>query len=103
MFSITPTLYTWVQGDRSSKSSDVFVLQEPSKNLGHKWWGGAKILGKFIFRQKISSILSKLSDDLFLVIDNFLQNLHLSFKMYSVFFVFLYCCLCFCFLSCLFF
>ena len=50
------------------------------------------MLGKFIFRQKIMkkfpSILSKIFDDLFLV-DNFKKNLHLSFKMYSVFFVLL--------------
>src|SRR6218665_2004317 len=46
---------------------------------GAKIWvtniGGTKILGKFIFRQKIlkkfPSILLKISDDLFLVIDSF--------------------------------
>ena len=68
---------------------------------GAKIWvtniGGTKILGKFIFRQKIlkkfPSILSKISDDLFFshrqLFLLFLKNLHLSFKMYSVFFVLL--------------
>src|SRR6218665_2902391 len=78
--------------------------------------GGAKILGKFIFRQKIlkklpsilskilkklPSILSKISDDLFF------SHRQLFYKIYT----FnskctpfsLYYCLCFCFLSCLFF
>src|SRR6218665_1177879 len=72
------------------------VINIGEGNLVHKYWG-AKILGKFIFRQKIlekfifrqkilekfPSILSKISDYIFLVIDNFLKKLHLSFKMYS--------------------
>jgi len=44
------------------------------KNLGHKYWGG-KNFGQIYFQtknlEKFPSILSKISDDLFLVIDNF--------------------------------
>src|SRR6218665_3432168 len=84
------------------------------KNLGHKYWGGQKfgsqILGDKNFWQiyfqaknleKFPSILSKISDDLFFShrqlfykIDTF----HSKCTRFS-----LYCCLCFCFLSCLFF
>src|SRR6218665_2032190 len=57
------------------------------------------ILKKF---KKSPSILlfSKISEDLFSVIDNFFKNLHPLFKIYSLFFVFFFLCLCFCFLSC---
>src|SRR6218665_3612398 len=56
--------------------------------------GAAKILEKFIFRQKIlkSSLLFSpkfLTTSFFSHRQLFLQNLHLSFKMYSVFFVLL--------------
>src|SRR6218665_3940134 len=37
------------------------------------------------------------------LVDNFFKNLHPSFKMYSLLFVFFFLCLCFCFLSCFFF
>ena len=69
---------------------------------GAKIWvtdiGGRKNFWEIYFQtknllKKFPSILWKISDDLFLfclVIDNFFyKNLHLSFKMYSVFFVLL--------------
>ena len=90
------------------------VINIGEGNLVHIYWG-AKILGKFIFRQKIlekfifrqkilekfPSILSKISDYIFLVIDNFLKKITPFIQ--NVLPLSLYCCLCFCFLSCLFF
>ena len=72
---------------------------------GQKFWsqilGGAKILGKFIFRQKIlkSFLLfsPKFLTIFFLVLDNFfykISTFHSKCTLFS-----LYCCLCFCFLS----
>jgi len=46
------------------------------KNLGHKYWG-AKISGKYIFRQhyqKNPLLFSKISEDLFLVFLNLFQK-----------------------------
>src|SRR6218665_3555543 len=46
-------------------------------------------------------LFSEISDDLFLSHRQlFFKNLHPSFKIYSLFFVFFFLCLCFCILSC---
>src|SRR6218665_301285 len=80
-----------------------------SQILGGKKFGsqilGGKNFGKIYFQtknlEKFPFILSKISDDLFLVLDNFfykIDTFHSKCTRFS-----LYCCLCFCFLSCFFF
>ena len=52
------------------------VINMGGKNLGQKYWG-TKILGKYSFRQhykKNPLLFSKISEDIFLVIDNFFQK-----------------------------
>src|SRR6218665_3682697 len=85
------------------------------KYLGHKYWGGQKfgsqILGGKNFGQiyfqtknleKFPSILSRISDDF-----SFFSHRQIFYKIYTFHSkctpFSLYCCLCFCFLSCLFF
>src|SRR6218665_1399466 len=74
------------------------------KNLGHKYWEG-KHFGEIYFQtktlEKFPSILSKISDDLFY---SHRQPFYKIYTFHSKCTPFsLYCCLCFCFLSCLFF
>src|SRR6218665_3688495 len=67
---------------------------------------GGEISGKYIFRQHYKKyfknllLFSKISEDLFLVIDNFFQKFTPFIQNVLHFLsIFLFLCLCFCFLS----
>ena len=83
------------------------VINIGGKNLGHKYWG-CKNFGKMFSDnilkkvEKIPFYSLKFLTTFFSHQQLFFKNLHSSFKIYSLFSVFFFLCLCFCFLSCFF-